>query len=935
MFPKSDNELNRREFLSVMAASMAMAGLAGCAATPPEKIVPYVRAPEDLLPGKPMFFATSMPTSGYGMGLIVESHEGRPIKIEGNPDHPASLGSTDPFAQASLLGLYDPDRAQIVTQSGRISTWDAFITALEDSLSGFESNRGDGLRILTETVISPTLGGMLQQFLAKYPAARWHQYEPVNHDNSRGGAQLAFGKYVDTQYRFEDADLILSLDSDFLSWQPGHLAYARKFARRRKIAPGERTMNRLYVVESSFTITGAMADHRFPVRSSEIAGLAKALADQSLSGEPSWLGQVVQDLAEHRGRSIVIAGETQPPEVHALAHLINDRLGNLGKTVFYTDPIETNPVDQTRSLGELVQEMAAGRVDTLAILGGNPVYSAPADFEFGQNLSRVPLRIHQSLYFDETAEQCHWHIPETHYLESWGDVRAWDGTTSITQPLIVPLYQTRTLYEVVSAMLGNPSQSNYEIVRTNWQKRQPGQDFESFWAEAVRRGTVPESQEKPLSIKPRTQIPPLAETVQSGEGLEILFRPDPTIFDGRWANNAWLQELPKPITKLTWDSAALMSAATAERLGAHDSDVIEIKSQNRSLKAAVFVVPGHADRSITLTLGYGRYRSGRVGDGHGYNAYTLRTSSAPWIAPNAEVRKTGERYELVTTQQHHELNQRHIVRHATEDEYARSPAFAQEEEREPKPEESLYSPHENIDYAWGMAIDLSACIGCNACVVACQAENNVPVVGKGQVANGREMHWLRIDTYFQQGPSSLDVYFEPMLCQHCENAPCELVCPVEATSHSAEGLNEMTYNRCVGTRYCSNNCPYKVRRFNFFPYTEWNVPQFKLLYNPNVTVRSRGVMEKCTYCVQRINRARIEAKKEDRKVRDGEIVTACQAACPAEAIVFGNLKDPASLVSKRKAEPRNYGVLAELNTRPRTTYLAKLTNPNPDLVEKK
>ena len=442
-------------------------------------------------------------------------------------------------------------------------------------------------------------------------------------------------------------------------------------------------------------------------------------------------------------------------------------------------------------------------------------------------------------------------------------------------------------------------------------------------------------QEKPLSIKPRTQILPLGETVQSGEGLEILFRPDPTIFDGRWANNAWLQELPKPITKLTWDSAALMSAATAERLGAHDSDVIEIKSQNRSLKAAVFVVPGHADRSITLTLGYGRYRSGRVGDGHGYNAYTLRTSSAPWIAPNAEVRKTGERYELVTTQQHHELNQRHIVRHATEDEYARSPAFAQEEEREPKPEESLYSPHENIDYAWGMAIDLSACIGCNACVVACQAENNVPVVGKGQVANGREMHWLRIDTYFQQGPSSLDVYFEPMLCQHCENAPCELVCPVEATSHSAEGLNEMTYNRCVGTRYCSNNCPYKVRRFNFFPYTEWNVPQFKLLYNPNVTVRSRGVMEKCTYCVQRINRARIEAKKEDRKVRDGEIVTACQAACPAEAIVFGNLKDPASLVSKRKAEPRNYGVLAELNTRPRTTYLAKLTNPNPGLVEKK
>jgi molybdopterin-containing oxidoreductase family iron-sulfur binding subunit len=482
-------------------------------------------------------------------------------------------------------------------------------------------------------------------------------------------------------------------------------------------------------------------------------------------------------------------------------------------------------------------------------------------------------------------------------------------------------------------MLGNPSQSNYEIVRMNWQKRHKGQDFESFWSQAVRRGVVPDSQAPPLSIKPRTEVP-ASQPGESGDGFEILFRPDPTIFDGRWANNAWLQELPKPITHLTWDNAALMSDTTAQRLGVRSSDVIEIKSQNRTVKAAAFVVPGHADRSITLTLGYGRYRSGRVGEGHGYNAYTIRMSSAPWIAANAEARKTGERYELVTTQEHHELNQRHIVRHATEDEYSAHPEFAQEEEPAPKPGETLYPPHENIDYAWGMAIDLSACIGCNACVAACQAENNVPVVGKSQVANSREMHWLRMDTYFEGSLSNPGVYFEPMLCQHCENAPCELVCPVEATSHSAEGLNEMTYNRCVGTRYCSNNCPYKVRRFNFFPYADWNVPQLKLLYNPDVTVRSRGVMEKCTYCVQRINRARIEAKKEDRKIRDGEVVTACQAACPAEAIVFGNLKDPAALVSQRKAEPRNYAVLAELNTRPRTTYLAKLTNPNPELEKK-
>ncbi len=919
MLPKSDDEFSRRDFLSLMAASMALAGLTGCKSAPPEKIVPYVQAPEEILPGKPLYFATAMPMSGHVLGLIVASHEGRPIKVEGNPDHPASLGSTDAFAQASLLTLYDPERAQTVTRTGQISTWDAFITELRPKLDGFRVN-GQGLRILTESLTSPTMADLINRVLAAYPGSRWHQYEPGNRDNSRAGSRLAFGRYVDIQYRFENADVIVSLDSDFLSTEPGKLRYAREFAGRRKVAPGETTMNHLYVIESTPTITGAMADHRFPMRSSEIASFG---ADR----QPEWMRQIFEDLERSRGRSIVIAGETQPPEVHAFVHAINQRLGNIGQTVFYSEPVDANSVEHTQSLRELTEDIKAGRVDTLLSLGGNPVYTAPADFEFSQQLGTVPLRAHHSLYYDETAALSHWHIPETYYLESWGDVRAYDGTVSIIQPLINPLYQTRTSYELLSALLGNPSRSSHEIVREYWQLQHPAPDFESFWAEAVRRGVVPNTQAPPVTM-PALRPAPSFEGGEVSAGLEVVFRPDPSVWDGRWANNAWLQELPKPLTKLVWDNAALMSAATAGTLGVRNDDVIELKHEGRTVEAPVLIAPGHADQSITVHLGYGRLRGGNIASQKGFNAYAIRTATSPWIARAVEVRRTGRQYPLVTTQRHFELQGRHHVRYATAREYAENPEFVHEGVHEPAPDETLYPPHANIDYAWGMAIDLSTCIGCNACVVACQAENNVPVVGKGQVANSREMHWLRIDTYYEGDAQNPDVYVEPMLCQHCETAPCELVCPVEATSHSAEGINEMTYNRCVGTRYCSNNCPYKVRRFNFYEYTNWDIPQFKLLYNPDVTVRSRGVMEKCTYCIQRVNRARIEAKKEDRLIRDGEVVTACQGACPAEAITFGNQNDPNALVSKRKAEPRNYGVLADLNTRPRTTYLAKLTNPN-------
>jgi Fe-S-cluster-containing dehydrogenase component len=927
VLPKQDDGLNRRDFLSVMAASMALASLTGCAAAPPEKIVPYVRPPEELLPGKPIRFATSMPSSGYGLGLVVESHEGRPIKIAGNKDHPASLGATDVFAEASLLSLYDPDRSQTVSQDGRISTWDAFITALEEPASSLQKNGGSGLRILSEPVVSPCLADLLKQLLAKYPSAAWHQYTPVNQDNSRAGAQLAFGRFVDPLYDFENADVIVSLDSDFLSDQPGNLNYARKFAARRKLSSsGGAKMNRLYVVESGMTITGAMADHRFAVRSSDIAGIARSIA--AGGGQPQWISTVLQDLEDHRGRSIVIAGRGQPPEVHAIAHELNRRFGNAGKTVRYIEPVEFNAAPNVESLQRLMQDISAGSVSVLLMLGGNPAYNAPADLDFAGQLSRVPLRIHHSPYFDETGERCHWHIPESHYLESWGDTRAWDGTTSIIQPLLIPLYQTKTSYELISALLGDPSRSNYEIVRGFWEKQHQGADFESFWTDSVKRGVIAQSAASAVEMTSRGSAP-TQEAPPAASEIEVVLRPDPTVFDGRWANNSWLQELPKPVTKLVWDNAASMSDATASRLGVHDSEMIEIKTGDRTITAPALISTGFADNSITLTLGYGRKRSGQVGTGIGYDAYAIRTSSSPWIIRDASIRKTGEAYKLVTTQDHYELNHRHMVRRSTADQYAADPQAIREEIRAPEPDETLYAPHETIDYAWGMAIDLSACIGCNSCVTACQAENNIPVVGKGQAANGREMHWLRIDTYFESGFGNPDIYFEPMLCQHCENAPCELVCPVEATSHSAEGLNEMTYNRCVGTRYCSNNCPYKVRHFNFFQYARWDIPQLKMLYNPDVTVRSRGVMEKCTYCVQRINRARIHAKVEDRKIRDGEVITACQAACPADAIVFGNVKDTGSEVSKWKAEPRNYGVLAELNTRPRTTYLAKLTNPNP------
>ena len=1013
-FPQQATEwtdpVGRRKFLKLMGASFALAGLTACTRQPAEYIAPYVRQPEQLVPGKPVFFATAMPLNGFATGLIVESHEGRPTKVEGNKDHPASLGATDVFSQASVLGLYDPDRSQTLTYLGEIVTWSAFLGGVRPAVAAQRAAAGQqpaksGLRILTETVTSPTLAHQLKSLLAALPSAKWHQYDPAGRDNVREGSRLAFGQYTNTIYHFDKADVVLSLDSDFLACGPASLRYARDFAAKRRLTGGNRAMSRLYVVESTVTNTGSVADHRLPVRPSEIESLARQLATTvgaqtgqnaflTVEEHAKWLAVVTKDLQQHRGSGIVIAGESQPPIVHAMAHAVNQALGNVGKTITYTDPVEANPIDGNASLRELVADMNSGQVDLLLILGGNPVYNAPADLDFTAALRNVPLRIHHSLYKDETSELCQWHIPEAHYLESWSDARAYDGTVSIIQPLIAPLYSGKTAHEVLAAFLDEPERSSHEIVRDYWMKRfaaggqepplktgtspvgstqqsagtaatqtvptstqPPSAGFEQFWRKSLHDGVVENSALPPRSLTPKSDWaaqPSSSQPPTSSSQLEIVFRPDPTIHDGRFSNNGWLQELPKPLSKLTWDNAVIVSPATAASLdlgkrvndlstnpqgsigGEILADRIELQYRDRRVIGPVFIQPGQPDNVITIHLGYGRTISGRVGTRAGFNAYAIRTSDAPWFGADLRIARIGGTYSLAATQSHYlidasEVGERDIVRSGTLEEYAKHPSLAPERSHDSHHEESLYPGFSYEGYAWGMSIDLNSCIGCSACIVACVAENNTPVVGKQQVARSREMHWLRVDAYYKGGERNPEVYFQPVPCQQCENAPCEVVCPVAATSHSAEGLNDMTYNRCVGTRYCSNNCPYKVRRFNFLLYQDFYTASLKMLRNPDVSVRSRGVMEKCTYCVQRIQKAKIESQLEERKIRDGEIVPACAQACPAEAIVFGDINDKASRVAQLKAEERNYSLLGELNTKPRTTYLGAVRNRNPEL----
>ncbi len=948
-FPKGASEwldgVSRRGFMKLMGASLAMAGMTACTKQPLEPIVPYVKQPEELIPGRPMFYATAFTLGGYASPLLVESHLYRPTKIEGNPQHPASLGGTDVFAQASILGMYDPDRSQTITNFGEVRTWGNFLEAIRGPLNAQKAVQGAGIRILTPTVSSPTLADQLRSVLKLYPQAKWHVYEPVNRDNVLEGAKMAFGQPVETQYKLDNADIILSLDADFLSAGfPGNVRYIRDFAKRRN--PDSGNMSRLYVVESTPSSTGAKADHRLPARAREIELIARSLPvvetmNSNIPGldgpQQGFLASAYKDLASHRGASVVIVGDHQPPAVHALAHTMNQALGNVGKTVFYTDPVDANPINQTDSIKDLVADMRAGKVDMLFILGGNPAYDAPADLNFADALKNTGIltRVRLGLYQDETSELCQWHVNEAHYLEAWGDARAHDGTVSLVQPLIAPLYGGRSTYELVALLQGQSEAAGHDILQGYWKKQHPGTDFDTFWRKSLHDGWIEGTSFAPKQVSSKIANDSSVSASADSKAIEINFRRDPSIYDGQFSNNGWLQELPKPMSKMTWDNPVLVGAAMAARMGLSTEDLITLELNGKKLTAPVWIQPGHPDNSVTAFLGYGRKRAGRVGTGAGFDMYQLRTSAAPWFASAVNISKTGGTYKLATTQGYQTMDTpegaRPQVRSASLEEYRKEPDFAKDEET--PTELTLYKPYpyEKEPYAWGMAIDMNSCVGCNNCMIACQSENNIPVVGKEQVVVGRHMHWLRVDAYYQGDRDNPKAFFQPVPCMQCENAPCEVVCPVGATVHSTEGLNDMTYNRCVGTRYCSNNCPYKVRRFNFLLFQDWETPQYKMMRNPDVTIRSRGVMEKCTYCVQRITQHRIDSEREDRTIQDGELQTACQQSCPANAIIFGNINDPKSAVSKLKGSARNYSLLGDLNTRPRTTYLAEIRNPNPEL----
>jgi MoCo/4Fe-4S cofactor protein with predicted Tat translocation signal len=959
--------VSRRGFMKLMGASLALAGMAGCTKQPDEPIYPYVKAPEDLILGKANYFASAHPFPTGGVPLLVKADSFRPIKIDGNPDHPYNLGSSDVFTQGSLLDLYDPDRSQRATLRGNAAEWAEFYQNYRERLMAGKANGGEGIYFLSKSITSPTLQRQWAEAQKAYPKAKLVQYEPAL-------AGTAFAKGFNPQFSLEQADVIVSLDADFLSGAgyPGSHKLIREYAKRRKLADGDRTMNRLYVIESTPSTTGMKAEHRLALRASEVPAFAAALASAVGAGgvsapayswteeQTKFLNALAKDLKASAGKSVVIPGLYQDPSVAALASNINVALGNLGKTVTVTHP-ESAPVDQIADLIALMADLNAGKVDWLIMLNSNPVYDAPADLDFKTALGKAKTSIHLGSHVDETGLEAIWHLPAAHYLESWSDVRSYDGTVSVIQPLIEPLYGGHTAHDVIQAMLDEPQTSAYEAVRATHKSAIKG-DFELGWRKALHAGWIEGTASVAGAIggADGANLGTKTPAPTSKDTFEIIFRPDPNIYDGRYANVGWLQELPKPVTNLAWDNAALVSGATLTKLGVEEGDIVEITVAGRKVKAPIVWAAGHPDNSATVHLGYGRTAAGRVGSEEGstgFSAYTIRTSDAPFYTTGT-IAKTDGKWGVAITKSHfqdhrskmaggkgdgnfslewNEAETRGIIRSATLEEYKANPNFANVGDEEHPVDQRDTTLFPNWDYskgnAWGMAIDLNSCTGCNACIVSCYAENNIPVVGKQQVRIGRNMQWLRIDTYFEGDLAAPRAHFQPMACQHCENAPCEQVCPVGATVHTPEGLNSMVYNRCVGTRYCSNNCPYKVRRFNFLLFSDYETESLKLARNPDVSVRSRGVMEKCSYCVQRISEAKIDADKENRAIRDGEIVTACQQACPASAITFGNLNDKTSKVAKLRSSERSYSVLADLNTRPRTQYLAAVLNPNPELAE--
>ncbi|MGH6849363.1 MAG: TAT-variant-translocated molybdopterin oxidoreductase [Methylocella sp.] len=916
---------DRRRVIKLMTAAFAVAGLGGCAVGPAGgHLIPAVRTPPNIIPGLPNFYSTANVVGGYASGIVVKHQMGRPIKVEGNPQHPASLGATDVFAQAQVLDFYDPDRAWAIMAHSLPADQQSFQAALLAQRAKISETRGGGFHILTGTITSPTLATRLDMLLANYPEARWHQWDPISRANVSKGALLAYGQPVDLMPKLEETDVIFAIDSDLLSSAPGHLRFARDFASRRNPTRAQK-MSRIYAMEPTPTLIGSVADHRFIAGPRELRQVVMALAAGILQGSPlpvvpGWVAGVMADLTANRGRALIHIGPDQPPEIHALVHAMNETLGARGNTLELIAPVAHAATVQAASLAELADAMHAGKVNMLLIMDSNPAYAAPGAFGFAEGLKRVGFSLALSPAPDETSELTTWAVPMAHPWESWSDARAFDGTASILQPQALPLYNGIGMHEML-ALLAEPFPSTaLEAVQATWKPRM-GQDFAQAWHDALAIGVVPGTASPKADVSLRSDAGRQTPPEPPDHPLTILFRPDPHLWDGRYANNAWLQELPRPLTKLTWDNPLLIAPDLAGQLKLHNGDMIRLSMGGTSVTAPAWIMPGQAADCVVALLGFGRRRAGSIGSGAGFDFYPLTGRSDA-----ASLQKTAGHLDLASTDYHNLIFDKagDYARHGTLAAYTADPHFL----ADGKPEPHLYRWKPEGPAAWAMSVDLNACIGCNACVVACQAENNIPVVGKEEVLREREMHWLRIDRYYEGSPAAPDSYFQPVLCMHCEEAPCEPVCPVGATVHDSEGLNVMVYNRCIGTRFCSNNCPYKVRRFNFFAFAEEDQrpPQS---WNPDVTVRGRGVMEKCSFCLQRIAEARIVADRENRPV--GEVVTACQAACPTKAFTFGNMAAPDSEVTKRKQSPLDYALLADQNTRPRVTYEARIRNPNPAL----
>ncbi|MBN8689251.1 MAG: TAT-variant-translocated molybdopterin oxidoreductase [Armatimonadetes bacterium] len=962
--------LDRRSLLKFMGASMALAGLTGCrsAFLPNARMVPYVNRPEEMVETDRLSFATTYTLSGISSGVVVESHAGRPTKIEGNPLHHASGGASSVLIQGSLLNLYDPDRSQAPRKEGLQAGWGEFFTEAREMLApGGKCAGGKGVLVLTESVGSPFYQAAIDKFLAKYPQANWVSWEPINRDLVYKGTEIAFGKRLEPVYSVSGAKIVITVDADILGSGTDSMRFAKEWASTRNVDADQNNMSRTYALECTPTVTGAVADHRMAVGTTEIEKFVRAIAGvvgvpvppAEPSGELAavWMQAISLDIQENPGKCVIIPGEFVSAEVQAMCHAINSKIGAVGKFVKLYSPAIAKAGDQGQGLSSAVGALNSGAVEMLLILGGNPAYSAPADLKFGDALKKAGFTAHLSSHFDETSGITTWHLPQSHSLEAWGDGKSTDGSLALQQPLIDPLFDSRSESSMLRALAGDAKDDYDALVAFYKGKGLSGAAFR----EALNTGVIPNSAQTPVVMS--ANISGKIAEISPSNGIELVLRPDYALYDGRNANNGWMMELPRPLTTLTWDNVVMISPKMAESLGVKQSgDEVEVSTKSGKVKGAAWIMPGQAEKTVTIHFGYGRsIPAALICDGAGFSAYPLSSSKSPYYADGVTLARTGGSIALAATQTHFALEGRDIIRESFLNDYLNG----HEEHVAHHKDISMYPDNDEIapwsGPKWGMTIDLNVCTSCHACVTACQSENNIPVVGKDQVIKGREMHWIRIDRYYGpkeasylagKGPDldNPSTHFMPVACFHCEKAPCEPVCPVAATVHSHEGLNQMVYNRCVGTRYCSNNCPYKVRRFNFLNYNDRKFSDFNpldgdrssrdlrvklMVHNPDVTVRGRGVMEKCTYCVQRINEARQHAKvefskgmREKPEANDGEIVTACQQACPTGAIVFGNIADPSSVVSRKKALKRNYSLLEELNTRNRTTYLKKIRNPH-------